>query len=256
MIPSTFNSILACPRCKTTLAPTKRRGRCQKCGFLYQKIAGIWHLLDITEPRTKIASVKYNLLHYKAFSAPDDGSYDILAHMARGNRTVDIACGDGFIERLVPDVVGVEFSLAALRKAQKNGGRYLVLADAHALPFKDNAFDLSISAGSLEHFGSPQKAISEMARVSKIQVFTIHREFAFPLSRELRLIMSALFKIKDQPIEKPLRWKEIKSMLSKSGLRIVFQGFWNLPVNFGNVFRYLPALTNIPSCFFIITIKK
>lgn len=40
-----------------------------------------------------------------------------------------------------------------------------VVADVHALPFKDEVFHLIISKDSLEHFYAPKKALAEAARV-------------------------------------------------------------------------------------------
>jgi len=39
-----------------------------------------------------------------------------------------------------------------------------VIADAHALPFKDKVFSLVISKDSLEHFYAPKKAVEEVVR--------------------------------------------------------------------------------------------
>ncbi len=39
--------------------------------------------------------------------------------------------------------------------------------DAESLPFKDDVFDASISAGSIEYWPHPALGIQEMARVTK-----------------------------------------------------------------------------------------
>lgn len=253
---SDFEKKFACPRCKTALHPKKTSSKCSRCKFEYFKKDSIWHFLHVPKRKTQASLEIYDLMHKKFFGGPNDGSYKVLATIARGNKTIDIACGQGLIEKLAPETVGVEFSINALKKARVAGAVNLVLANAHNLPFVDNSFDVSISSGNLEHFENPQKAINEMARISKIQIMTVHREFDWPLSSFLRKIVTQILKVKNQPIEKPIKWAELELMLKKAKLHIVFKGFWTLPVNFGNVARFLPVFKKIPSSFFVITIKK
>lgn len=246
----------ACPRCKTPLIAVEQKGKCKKCQFDYKKTDGIWHFLYLAKSKTNVSLKQYNFMHKKYFGGPQDGSYEILASIARGNKTIDIACGEGIIETLAPETVGVEFSLNALRKAKANGAKYLVLADAHTLPFKDNAFDIAISSGNLEHFVNPQLAINEMARVSKIQVLIVHKQLPIPFASVAYDLATRLLKIKHQPIEKPISQKSLEKMLQGAGLHIVFKGVWTLPFNYGRVIKFLPELNNIPSCSFVISIKQ
>lgn len=249
--------ILACPSCKNRLFQSSdHKKNCPSAKKSPEKIDNIW---DFSSFNTgKSFSLDQNeLMHQKGpWHRISDGSYEILASFARGNKTVDIACGDGYIEQLAPETVGVDFSISALKKAKKNGAKYLVCASAENLPFIDNSFDLSISAGSLENIESPQKAIFEMARVSKIQIMTVHREFDIPTIRMARSVFTQIANVAHQPVEKPLRESELQKMLEAAKLKIVFKGFWTLPVNYGKIIKFLPVFKNIPSCFFVITIKK
>lgn len=251
-----LEDIFICPRCKTATQPISLKGKCKNCGFAYKNLNGIWDFLYIPEKKTQVSRKEYDLMHKKDFGGPMDGSYKILASIARGNKTVDIACGEGIIEKLAPETVGVEFSLNALKKAKLNGAKHLVLADAHALPFRDDAFDVAISSGNLEHFADPQTTINEMARVSKIQVLTVHRYPPLPFAPLIYDLMTKIFKIIHQPIEKPINQKSLEKMLQKAGLHIVFKGVWTLPFNYGRVIKFLPELNSIPSCSFVISIKK
>lgn len=251
-----LSKIFACPRCQTPLQVKSPQGKCPQCKFSYRKKAGVWNFFYTPRARSLKSQKEYDRTHQKHFGRPSDGSYEILASFARGNRTVDIACGEGFIEQLSPETVAVEFSMEALKKAKKKGARYLVLADAHSLPFKDNAFDISISAGNLEHFESPQKAISQMARVSKIQVLTVHQYPPVPLGSLIHEALTKILGIRHQPIEKPISSWNLERMIKKAGLHIVFKGVWTLPVNYGRVIKFLPEFKNLPSCSFVISIKK
>lgn len=251
-----YEKNLACPKCRNKLAVSLQTARCRQCRQNFQKIDGIWQLLYIPKNQSRIALAAYDRMHREDFGGPDDGSYEILAAIARGNKTLDIACGEGLIEKLSPETVGLEFSLNALKKARKNGAKYLVLADAQNLPFLDNSFDIAISAGSLEHFPNPQRAINEMVRVSKIQILTVHKELPIPFAENFYNIATKIFGVTHQPIEKPVNQKGLESMIKKSGAHIVFKGIWTLPVNYGRVIKWLPELRNIPSCSFFISIKN
>jgi len=250
-----FENVLACPFCKKTLSSKKHTKGCRLSKVTFEKVDGILDFVSMGK-KTKSLS-EYEKLHQKgSWGRISDGSYEILANFARGNKTLDIACGEGWIEQLAPDTVGLDFSFSALKKAFKNGARHLVWARAENLPFIDNAFDIAINAGSLENIEDPIKSILEMARVSKMQILTVHREFDFPLARELRNLANSILGIKHQPVERPLRWKELEDMLKRANLHLVYKGFWTLPVNFGRVIKFLPTLKDIPSCFFVITIRK
>jgi len=253
---SFLETILACPRCNKPIIPKRTIGICVKCKLSFRKTKGIWHFLYVKNKETKASLEKYNIMHQEQFGGPNDGSYEILASFARGNRTVDIACGQGLIERLAPETVGVEFSLNALKKAKANGAKYLVLADAHYLPFKENAFDIAISSGNLEHFINPQKAIEEMARVSKVQVQIVHKYPPVPFAPFFYTLVSRVLKIKHQPIENPIEEKKLLYTIKNAGLSIVYKGVWTLPVNYGRVIKILPELNSIPSSLFVISIKK
>lgn len=253
---SFLETILACPACNKPIIPKRTIGICVKCKLSFKKYDGIWHFLYVKNKETKASLETYNIMHHEQFGGPNDGSYEILSAIARGNKTVDIACGEGIIEKLAPETVGVEFSLNALKKAKANGAKNLVLADAHALPFRDDTFDIALSSGNLEHFANPQIAINEMARVSKIQVLTVHRFPPFPFAPILYDLMTKIFKIIHQPIEKPISQKSLEKMLQRAGLHVVFKGVWTLPVNYGRPIKFLPEFKNIPSVSFTISIKK
>lgn len=251
-----LKKILACPKCKSKLRPTKSQGMCLKCKHPYKFEDGIWHLLYISDKITRKSQADYNKMHQDVFDGPEDGSYEILASFAKGNSTVDIASGDGFIEELAPETVAVEFSKNALENAKKKGAKKLVLADAQNLPFVADAFNIAISTGNLEQFQNPKKALYEMVRVSKIQILTVHREFQIPFASALRAIVKRLTNLKDQPIEKPIKSKHIERLLESAGAKVIYKGVWTIPVNHGNVIKFLPEFKNIPACSFFVSIKN
>lgn len=242
---------LVCPKCHGNLKQQSKILGCKDCKTKYSIKHGIPSFINSGEllPPLKISLQKYETLHQKPWSHLTDGSYEILAAIARGNRTLDIACGDGFLEELAPLTIGLDFSLHALLKAQKKGARFLVQATAEALPFNDNSFDLTICSGSLEHFADPQKAIAEMVRVSRIQLLIIHT------SVPGHAILTKLFRVKHQPIERPMSVNKVERMLQRVRANIIYKGVWTLPVNYGRVIKFLPEFKFLPSSSFVISIK-
>lgn len=247
---------LACAKCKNRLVQDNQSLFCKKCRISYHKDKGIWHFFTPNSPSTPNTLNQYENLHKNYYGAPTDGSYEVLAAFAKGNKTLDVACGPGLLEKLVPETVGLDFSLNALKKAKQAGAKYLIWADAHNLPFKKNAFDLAVCAGSLEHFENPQKAIREMVRVSKIQVLTVHKTLPVLFPNIFHAVFSKIFNIAHQPIEKPINSGFVEKMVKNAGSKVIFKGVWTLPVNYGRVITWLPELKSIPSCSFIISIKK
>lgn len=251
-----LKKILACPMCKSPLKnKVVHKKNCSSSAQKVSRTESIWDFTSFGDSKN-VSQVKNELAHSKGpWPKIPDGSYEILASFARGNKTVDIACGDGYIEQLAPETVGVDFSISALKKARNNGAKYLVCASAENLPFVSDSFDLAICAGSLENIANPQKAILEMARVAQIQIMTVHREFDIPMARLARTLLTQITGLANQPVEKPLRWHELAKMLAFAKLKIIFKGYWTLPTNYGRVIKFLPPFKNIPSCFFVITTK-
>lgn len=94
----------------------------------------------------------------------------------KAERLLDIGCADGYFLKKVADLLpgtktyGVDVSEKLIRAGRLRYPKInFVVADAHALPFKDNQFDLVLSTESLEHFLSPLEALSEMKRVIRPQ---------------------------------------------------------------------------------------
>src|ERR1700741_5545376 len=91
------------------------------------------------------------------------------------DKILDVACGTGEFERLIlrehPDqqMIGIDISEKMLHFAREKCSAYLnaafLKADASALPFLDQTFDLVISANSLHYFAKPGTSLAEMRRV-------------------------------------------------------------------------------------------
>ncbi len=92
-----------------------------------------------------------------------------------GQSLLDVGCGTGYFSQrfqqlglqvtgLDPDSAMIEFA-----KIKESKVKYLE-GDAQALPFADNSFDYCSAITSLCFIAEPEKAISEMLRVSRYGV--------------------------------------------------------------------------------------
>ncbi len=119
----------------------------------------------------------------RLFSLGGTGTADfdraLRAYLSRpGERLMlDVACGPGnytrrFADGLTGDgrCIGVDYSPAMLAQAARTnaGGRAVYLrADAHALPFPDDTFDVVTCLAALYLIGDPLPVLDELLRVTR-----------------------------------------------------------------------------------------
>jgi SAM-dependent methyltransferase len=87
-----------------------------------------------------------------------------------GHRTLDLACGEGRLSRLLKSlqhrVVGVDAAPTMVRHAATGeNATSAVLGDATRLPFADNSFDLVVAYMCLHDIDDMRQAVSEAGRV-------------------------------------------------------------------------------------------
>jgi len=86
-------------------------------------------------------------------------------------RTLDIACGTGFVTTRLPgEIVGLDHSAAMLRLAtQRNPGATFVRGDALALPFADGSFDRVFASHFYGHLEEEERVrfLVEARRVGR-----------------------------------------------------------------------------------------
>ena len=124
------------------------------------------------------------------FLASDGGGYELqmgrwsrrlapkfveFAGIKEADSVLDVGCGTGslastlVLNQGIREVHGVDFSAAYIEYAKQTSGssvRYQV-GDACALPFADGKFDHSLSMLVLSFIPQPDRAISEMRRVTR-----------------------------------------------------------------------------------------
>lgn len=92
-----------------------------------------------------------------------------------GERILDLASGTGELEQRIGastpgvELVGIDLSHTMIQKSREkmhgNDSTSFIQADAHELPFADEAFDAVVSASSWHYFTSPHRVLEESARV-------------------------------------------------------------------------------------------
>jgi ubiquinone/menaquinone biosynthesis C-methylase UbiE len=93
------------------------------------------------------------------------------AHVRRGDRVLDLGCGDGALSGVLADVagsvVGADVAEAALQRARaRHPELSFVLAPFDgALPFDDGSFDVVWSSEVIEHVADTARWLSEVRRV-------------------------------------------------------------------------------------------
>lgn len=112
----------------------------------------------------KIGVKRENIKNSRAFIA--------AKYLDRGERVLDIGCGEGAIAGLVKDrykeICGVDISEKALVEAEKKGMRVKKVNLNHeALPYPENFFNAVVCLDVIEHILEPFGLIEEMRRVLK-----------------------------------------------------------------------------------------
>lgn len=86
-----------------------------------------------------------------------------------GRLTLDVACGEGRLGRLLRErghrVVGVDASPTMARLAREAGGQQVVVGNASRLPIASGMADLAVAFMSLQDIADLEAAVAEVARV-------------------------------------------------------------------------------------------
>jgi len=92
------------------------------------------------------------------------------AAVARGTRVLDVATGPGYLAAACAArgavAVGVDVAREMVALAARlNPELEFIQADAERLPFDDESFDAVLGSLAVPHFGRPERAAAELARV-------------------------------------------------------------------------------------------
>ncbi|HYM40290.1 MAG TPA: methyltransferase domain-containing protein [Thermoplasmata archaeon] len=93
-----------------------------------------------------------------------------VGRLRRGDRVLDLGAGTGRFSKIAAEgaqVVAADISLDMLARAAGKGPFDRVRADAHALPFRVDAFDVTLLVMVLHQLADLRAALREVARVSR-----------------------------------------------------------------------------------------
>jgi SAM-dependent methyltransferase len=103
-------------------------------------------------------------------------AFDML-RTGRGDAVVDVGCGTGDVVRALASivgaggrVVGIDASWTMVVEAQRRidaSNVELLVGDAERLDLEDATFDAALSERVLQHVSNPERAVAELARVTK-----------------------------------------------------------------------------------------
>lgn len=129
----------------------------------------------------------------------------------------------GFVEH----VTLLDYSSQALNAARDLFAHFdekctLVKASIDSVPFPDDSFDLSLSAGVIEHYPSTQERIACFkAHTSVAKHAFIQAPVSSPCYWASRLVYSAINKGWPFGYEKPVTMRELRRMAGETGVRII-----------------------------------
>lgn len=114
--------------------------------------------------------------------------YRYAAGLCQGRDVLDVACGSGpglgYLARKARRVIGGDVTESLVRRAREHYGRRLPVLrlDAHALPFRERSFDVTILYEAIYYLDSPARFLAECRRVLRddglVLICTVNREWS------------------------------------------------------------------------------
>lgn len=113
---------------------------------------------------------------WKKFARKSNDHYErddkFVKIFKKGEVVLDVACGDGTSSQLIKkitltDVYGIDISKEAVLRAQKRGIKAVVGDIESKFAFPNQKFDTVFWGDNIEHLFSPQRTLTEIARVLK-----------------------------------------------------------------------------------------
>lgn len=178
--------------------------------------------------------------------------FSIFLEYAKGaTKILEVGAGNGRMINILrgKGVDSIFFAIDIIKKV-KEANAQTILADARALPFKNESFDFVYSLGVIEHFPETEKAIKEQARVLReggcifltvphFSLFAILRLFQFIKRGEYK--RGAFIEAKGRN----LRLKQIGKWCGNANLTIIKNEACSLAIPFLHRFKFYKYLKRI-----------
>ena len=175
-----MDGVLACPRCRATVAPAGASLRCAACGATYAVEQGVpdllpwsggtpgrewdrWRekldLLQDWRRDTWTGSAAAEVRQKEADELAD--AFFAFAQVAAGARVLEIGCGSGDLRRFLPGRRYVGLDPMPLPAA---GDTAVVRGVGERLPVAEGAFDAVLLCETLDHALDPPRVLAEVRR--------------------------------------------------------------------------------------------
>ena len=169
---------------------------------------------------------------YKLAMKPDEKIYSLMykriPKVIKGRKTLEIATGPGLLAKKVAyaadTMIATDYSEGMISTAKKGGypdNLTFEVADATALPYADNSFDVVIIANALHVMPDPEKALSEIDRVLKPKGVLIAPNFINHQGGLGSRIWSKILNLAGVKFEHQWSLEDYKDFLDKNGWRVV-----------------------------------
>lgn len=147
----------------------------------------------------------------------------VLEYLEQYENILEIGSGLGRYIKLIPRIVGLEYSRHFIDYCKNNVKGIFLRADGFNIPIKDNVFDCVFSSGVIEHFDNPIDIIKEHIRVCKergIVIITVPAKDT-PDYQRYKIWQKCLADGEEKDWHYHGRWmsdKELQCLLKKAGL--------------------------------------
>ncbi|MDQ1280539.1 MAG: hypothetical protein QG670_1802 [Thermoproteota archaeon] len=158
-------------------------------------------------------------------------------------RVLDLGCGPGILTTAlashVSEVVGLDITPEMIERACQRSIKLglqnvrFEVGEAENLPFGDSYFDAIVTRLTFHHFTSPARVLGEMVRVLRRGGKLIIADVISSENTREAEIHNALEALRDPSHLKMLSFKELKSFVETSGLKITGLDEWINEREFG-----------------------
>lgn len=155
--------------------------------------------------------------------------YDRIPQVIEGKEVLEIATGPGLLAKQVADaaeqMVATDYSEGMIARAQKGdhpANLAFAVADATALPYGDNSFDVVLIANALHVMPEPEKALAEIDRVLRPGGTLVAPNFVAHKGTFLSRIWSGVLKIAGITFEHQWNPEEYQNFLAQNGWKVIY----------------------------------
>jgi len=172
-------SLLQCPRCGGDLTSAEDSVQCVRCHAVYGVADGVPLLAPTSGVRGDRFPLVYDLAQIVFGGRKSRSRVASLLTSLAPSSVLDVGGGTGFYAPAVPTrahYVAVDTDAAKIRRLRAQQPRAdAVVADAAALPIRDDAVDVALLIAVAHHLPDDvlNRALSELARVTRQRVLFI-----------------------------------------------------------------------------------